>query len=151
MRFFRSLASRYAAPPVALFDCPVARHVSSGSEPIAETIQQEARNRDWVIIATDNDREGENIGFEIIELCRAGPLCPSLLPSHAITVCHSKSEDHHKAAQVLCRHKHVGHLASLECKADGYWRCREIFRAFANLEEPSRRTSDVRPLKATLL
>ena len=27
-----------------------------------------------LLIATDNDREGENIGFEVIEVCREGEL-----------------------------------------------------------------------------
>ncbi len=31
-----------------------------------------AAHSDWLIIATDNDREGENIGFEIINICREG-------------------------------------------------------------------------------
>ena len=39
---------------------------------IRATIQDEARRSQWVIIATDNDREGENIGFEIIDACKEG-------------------------------------------------------------------------------
>ena len=35
------------------------------------TIEREARWAKWVIIWTDCDREGENIGFEIIDVCRA--------------------------------------------------------------------------------
>jgi DNA topoisomerase IA len=35
-------------------------------------LQRYARTSDLLIIATDNDREGENIGFEIIEVCKAG-------------------------------------------------------------------------------
>jgi len=37
-----------------------------------QLLQQEARKSDWLLIATDADREGENIGFEIIELCQQG-------------------------------------------------------------------------------
>ena len=34
-----------------------------------------ARMSEKLLIATDNDREGENIGFEIIGVCRKGRCC----------------------------------------------------------------------------
>ena len=60
------------------------------------TLEQEARQASTLVIWTDGDREGENIGYEIIQVCRdvnarlgtghkmalpigghtVGPLCP---------------------------------------------------------------------------
>lgn len=34
------------------------------------TLEFEVRNCQYLIIWTDGDREGENIGFEIIEVCK---------------------------------------------------------------------------------
>ena len=65
-------ARRYAVPPLALFDCPVEHKVTDSNKNVAATLKDEARRNDIVIIATDNDREGENIGFEIIDICREG-------------------------------------------------------------------------------
>ena len=65
-------SSRYGCAPVALFDCKIEHRVSEGMDGIRATIQDEARRSQWVIIATDNDREGENIGYEIIDACKEG-------------------------------------------------------------------------------
>eukprot|EP00794_Sanderia_malayensis_P009161 gene9161-10134_t len=46
-------------PPSALFNAPVER-----------TLEREIRKCQTLIIWTDGDREGENIGFEIIEVCK---------------------------------------------------------------------------------
>ena len=37
-----------------------------------KTLEREVRGADTLIIWTDCDREGENIGYEIIDVCRAG-------------------------------------------------------------------------------
>ena len=58
-------------PPVTLFDHPLVHLVGENSKLVADNIKAEARTAHWVVIATDNDREGENIGFEIIELCQS--------------------------------------------------------------------------------
>lgn len=39
---------------------------------VQRTLQQLAKHCRMLIIATDNDREGESIGFEIIEVCTQG-------------------------------------------------------------------------------
>lgn len=45
-----------------------------GSSSFQRTLEQEIRGCQSLIIWTDCDREGENIGFEIIQVCKAG-LC----------------------------------------------------------------------------
>ena len=39
--------------------------------PFQKTLEREAKSSKWLIIWTDCDREGENIGYEIIEVCQA--------------------------------------------------------------------------------
>ncbi|KAL5524020.1 hypothetical protein ACEPAG_8193 [Sanghuangporus baumii] len=56
--------------PFTLFDAPVEARVTSGSRTIEENLKQEARRADELMIWTDCDREGENIGSEIVKICR---------------------------------------------------------------------------------
>lgn len=39
---------------------------------LQRTLEREAKGCQTLIIWTDGDREGENIGFEIIQVCKAG-------------------------------------------------------------------------------
>lgn len=57
--------------PLALFDAPVIKHCSEDFMKIKRTLEREIRQCAALIIWTDCDREGENIGFEIIEVCKA--------------------------------------------------------------------------------
>ena len=36
------------------------------------TLEREVRGAQFMVIWTDCDREGENIGFEVIQVCKAG-------------------------------------------------------------------------------
>ncbi|KAM8715173.1 hypothetical protein ACLKA7_002251 [Drosophila subpalustris] len=57
--------------PRSLFDAPIRKTVGENYEPIKRTLEREIRGCQGLIIWTDCDREGENIGFEIINVCRA--------------------------------------------------------------------------------
>ncbi|XP_063235537.1 DNA topoisomerase 3-alpha isoform X2 [Bacillus rossius redtenbacheri] len=57
--------------PLALFDAPVKKICPQTYEPIKRTLEREVRSCSTLIIWTDCDREGENIGFEIIDVCKA--------------------------------------------------------------------------------
>ncbi|KAH8255587.1 hypothetical protein KR038_006834 [Drosophila bunnanda] len=57
--------------PRSLFDAPVKKSVGADYEPIKRTLEREVRGCQGLIIWTDCDREGENIGYEIIDVCRA--------------------------------------------------------------------------------
>lgn len=64
---FRSWTS---CSPVELFDAPVQLICPTNYENIKKTLEREVRSCEVLIIWTDCDREGENIGFEIIKVCQ---------------------------------------------------------------------------------
>ncbi|RZC37038.1 DNA topoisomerase 3-alpha [Asbolus verrucosus] len=55
--------------PVALFDAPVVKVCQDDYQKIKRTLEHEIRSCQGLIIWTDCDREGENIGYEIIKIC----------------------------------------------------------------------------------
>ncbi|KAJ4427583.1 DNA topoisomerase 3-alpha [Periplaneta americana] len=57
--------------PMALFDAPVSKFCPQDYQQIKRTLEREVRQCGVLIIWTDCDREGENIGFEIIQVCSA--------------------------------------------------------------------------------
>jgi DNA topoisomerase III len=56
--------------PIDIFDAPIHRNVAADKRDVVENFKSEARSCDMLIIWTDCDREGESIGFEIINECR---------------------------------------------------------------------------------
>ena len=50
-----------------LFEIPIEEPINENSHQIAENLTQEAKNVDELHIWTDCDREGEAIGYEIVE------------------------------------------------------------------------------------
>ncbi|CAH8604214.1 unnamed protein product [Schistosoma bovis] len=55
---------------MVLFDAPIVKQVLKDYEPIKQTLQREVRSCQKLIIWTDCDREGENIGIEVIDVCK---------------------------------------------------------------------------------
>lgn len=55
--------------PLALFDAPVLSFCSPDNQPVLNNILAGVRRASLLIIWTDCDREGENIGFEVIGEC----------------------------------------------------------------------------------
>ncbi|CAH8540395.1 unnamed protein product [Schistosoma turkestanicum] len=62
--------SWHSCNPMVLFNAPIAKQVLKDYEPIKQTLQREVRSCQKLIIWTDCDREGENIGVEIIDVCK---------------------------------------------------------------------------------
>ncbi|KAL2941854.1 DNA topoisomerase 3-alpha [Bienertia sinuspersici] len=59
----------YSCDPVELYQAPVRKTVPQDKLDIKRTLQQEIRSCQWLILWLDCDREGENIAFEVVEVC----------------------------------------------------------------------------------
>lgn len=60
----------HTSDPLALFDAPVKKVVIKEGEPLKLTLLREVRSCQKLIIWTDCDREGENIGLEVVDVCK---------------------------------------------------------------------------------
>jgi DNA topoisomerase-3 len=67
--FDASFKSWQSCDPVALFEAPVVKHVAEDKKEMAEVLRNEAKKCQWLILWLDCDREGENIAFEVLDLC----------------------------------------------------------------------------------
>jgi DNA topoisomerase-3 len=56
--------------PFELFDAPIDVEVAPDKKAIVDNLLSEARKAQQLMIWTDCDREGENIGAEIVKVCR---------------------------------------------------------------------------------
>ncbi|KAI8811291.1 DNA topoisomerase [Cladochytrium replicatum] len=57
-------------PPLALFDAPIIKEVRGDMQALKQNLQSEARNSQTLVIWTDCDLEGENIGEEVAIVCQ---------------------------------------------------------------------------------
>ncbi|XP_053327854.1 DNA topoisomerase 3-alpha [Spea bombifrons] len=69
--FQSHLKKWHSCNPVSLFDAEVEKYCPDDFVNIKRTLEREVRQCQALIIWTDCDREGENIGFEIIHVCKA--------------------------------------------------------------------------------
>ncbi|XP_068606461.1 DNA topoisomerase 3-alpha [Brachionichthys hirsutus] len=61
----------HSCNPVLLFDAEIEKYCPDKMMQIKRTLEKEVRQCQALVIWTDCDREGENIGFEIIDVCKA--------------------------------------------------------------------------------
>ncbi|KAE8578852.1 hypothetical protein XENTR_v10023799 [Xenopus tropicalis] len=61
----------HSCNPVSLFEAEVQKYCPDDFVNIKRTLEREVRQCQALIIWTDCDREGENIGFEIIHVCKS--------------------------------------------------------------------------------
>ncbi|KAL8440282.1 hypothetical protein Efla_004978 [Eimeria flavescens] len=59
-----------AVPPEALFSAPVAKRITDASKDIADNLKNYAKKCQWLVLWLDCDREGENIAFEVLQICQ---------------------------------------------------------------------------------
>ncbi|XP_032303443.1 DNA topoisomerase 3-alpha isoform X2 [Coturnix japonica] len=62
----------HSCNPLALFDAEIEKYCPENYVDIKRTLEREVQQCQALVIWTDCDREGENIGFEIIHVCKAG-------------------------------------------------------------------------------
>jgi len=98
--------------PSELFDAPVRKLVPAARADIKQQLEQEARRADWLVLWLDCDREGENISFEVLDVCRgANPRLQvwrarfsSLVPAEIHRACEALIQpDPHASAAVDTR------------------------------------------------
>ncbi len=86
-----------ARDPSACFTAPIVREVKEENLPISEQLQKEAKLADTLMLWLDCDREGENICFEVIDVCKkANPRIEvwrarfaSIVPREIIQACNN--------------------------------------------------------------
>ncbi|KAH7103848.1 prokaryotic type I DNA topoisomerase [Auriculariales sp. MPI-PUGE-AT-0066] len=62
----------HSCDPLVLFDAEIVSSVSADLRQVERNLVSEARSAQVLMIWTDCDREGENIGAEVVEVCRKG-------------------------------------------------------------------------------
>jgi len=56
--------------PEGLFDAPTMRKLDKSSRPVANHLANVSRNLDFMVLWLDCDKEGENICFEVLDVCK---------------------------------------------------------------------------------
>ncbi|KAK6789270.1 hypothetical protein RDI58_013069 [Solanum bulbocastanum] len=60
----------HSCDPLDLYNAPVQKFVPEDKLDIKRTLEAEARSCQWIVLWLDCDREGENIAFEVLDVCR---------------------------------------------------------------------------------
>ncbi|KAL3318443.1 DNA topoisomerase 3-alpha [Cichlidogyrus casuarinus] len=69
-QFEGSVANWQSVDPAVLFDVPIIKKTKNDMVAIEKTLKSQAQLAQVLIIWTDCDREGDNIGMEIVQVCR---------------------------------------------------------------------------------
>ncbi|KAK2111038.1 DNA topoisomerase 3-alpha [Saguinus oedipus] len=95
--------------PLVLFEAEIEKYCPENFVDIRKTLERETRQCQALVIWTDCDREGENIGFEIIHVCKA--VKPSLqvlrarfseITPHAVrTACENLTEPDQRVSDAV--------------------------------------------------
>ncbi|XP_020586433.1 DNA topoisomerase 3-alpha [Phalaenopsis equestris] len=71
-RFNRVFEFEYAidsCDPADLYHAPIRKYVPEDKLDLKRTLEEEARRCQWLVLWLDCDREGENIAFEVVDVC----------------------------------------------------------------------------------
>ncbi|XP_078442780.1 topoisomerase 3alpha [Wolffia australiana] len=61
----------HSCDPADLYGAPVRKYVPQDKLDIKKTLEEESRSCQWLVLWLDCDTEGENIAFEVLEVCTA--------------------------------------------------------------------------------
>ncbi|KAK7319115.1 hypothetical protein RJT34_03828 [Clitoria ternatea] len=61
----------HSCDPADLYHAPINKSVPEDKKDIKRTLEEEARRCQWLVLWLDCDREGENIAFEVVDVCTA--------------------------------------------------------------------------------
>ncbi|XP_057856163.2 DNA topoisomerase 3-alpha isoform X2 [Cryptomeria japonica] len=61
----------HSCDPTVLYTAPVRKYVPQEKQELKMTLEEEARRCQWLVLWLDCDMEGENIAFEVIDVCQA--------------------------------------------------------------------------------
>eukprot|EP00897_Mesotaenium_endlicherianum_P006293 jgi/Mesen1/5692/ME000288S04901 len=59
----------HSCDPAQLYDLPVRKKVPEDKLALKQTLQEESRGAQWLVLWLDCDREGENIAYEVLDVC----------------------------------------------------------------------------------
>ncbi|DBB17906.1 hypothetical protein WJX82_005956 [Trebouxia sp. C0006] len=60
----------HGCAPVELYTAPVVKFVPEEKKDLQRNLEQQARQCEWLVLWLDCDREGENIAYEVIDVCK---------------------------------------------------------------------------------
>jgi len=69
-RDFPTQYQDWSLDPENLFDAPTLRKLDKHSRPVANHLSYVSRNLDFLVLWLDCDKEGENICFEVLDVCK---------------------------------------------------------------------------------
>ncbi|CAM9756027.1 unnamed protein product, partial [Heterosigma akashiwo] len=72
-----------ACQPIDLFHLPIEKYVREDMKQLEQQLKEEARKAQWLVLWLDCDREGENIAYEVINVCT------QVFPSYNLNVIES--------------------------------------------------------------
>ncbi|KAJ3673895.1 hypothetical protein LUZ60_005887 [Juncus effusus] len=90
----------HSCDPAVLYQAPVHKHVPQDKSDIKRTLEEESRKCQWLVLWLDCDREGENIAYEVIEVCTGANRNLNIWRAHFSALI---EREIHEAAQNLAR------------------------------------------------
>jgi DNA topoisomerase-3 len=90
----------HSCDPADLYHAPVRKRVPPEKTALLQTLEEEARRCQWLVLWLDCDREGENIAYEVVDVCHTTNPRLNIWRAHFSALI---ERDIHHAAQHLGR------------------------------------------------
>ncbi|CAK9208461.1 unnamed protein product [Sphagnum troendelagicum] len=90
----------HSCDPADLYHAPVRKRVPPEKTGLLQTLEEEARRCQWLVLWLDCDREGENIAYEVVDVCHTTNPRLNIWRAHFSALI---ERDIHHAAQHLGR------------------------------------------------